>query len=256
MYYNTGGSYGTLSDPTTGRALNKWYHVVVASNATTLSLFVDGTRVATVTAGISKPTTRTTVRVGNDLGGTGMTGYLSNVRFVSGANAYDASQSSITVPTTALTAVSGTQLLTCQSNRFIDNSSNAFALTVNGTPSVQAFSPFAPTAAYSAATNGGSGYFDGSGDYLVEGTSTTDFNLSTGDWAIDFWVYKTSAADGSIVNLYNTAGNTSGLSIWVGSNGAVHVDNGVTGAINAGNTGINTWAHFIVTGKQIGRAHV
>jgi hypothetical protein len=47
-----------------------------------------------------------------------------------------------------------------------DNSTNDFAITVNGNPSVQPFSPFAPSAAYSPSVNGGSGYFDGSGDYL------------------------------------------------------------------------------------------
>jgi hypothetical protein len=71
---------------------------------------------------------------------------------------------SVTVPTTPLTAISGTELLTCQTNRFVDNSTNNFAITVNGNTSVQPFSPFAPSAAYDPSVNGGSGYFDGSGD--------------------------------------------------------------------------------------------
>ena len=65
-------------------------------------------------------------------------------------------------------------------------------------PSVQAFSPFAPTAAYSAATNGGSGYFDGTGDYLsVADNAAVDMGAS--DFTIECFVYLNetpSSADG------------------------------------------------------------
>jgi hypothetical protein len=80
-------------------------------------------------------------------------------------------------------------LLTCQSNRFVDNGTNTFAITVTGTPSIQAFSPFAPTAAYSAATVGGSGYFDGTGDYLQSASSTT-LQLGSSDFSIEWWEYR------------------------------------------------------------------
>jgi hypothetical protein len=98
---------------------------------------------------------------------------------------------------------------------------------------------------YNPTTYGGSAYFDGTGDYLTELTATTALNLSSGDWSISFWVYKTATANGSIVNLYNSAGNTSGLSIWIGS-GGVKVDNGVSGGVQAGTVAVNAWSYIEV----------
>jgi hypothetical protein len=81
-------------------------------------------------------------KVGSTVPYNPLTGYISNLRVVAGTALYT---SAFTPSTTPLTAVSGTSLLTCQSNRFIDNSSNAFTITRNGDVSVQRFSPFAPT---------------------------------------------------------------------------------------------------------------
>jgi len=82
--------------------------------------------------------------------------------------------------------------LTCQSNRFVDNSGNNFTVTPTGTPSVQRFSPFIPTASYSAATVGGSGYFDGTGDYLIN-TSNSALAFGTGAYTAECWVYYPTA---------------------------------------------------------------
>jgi len=113
---------------------------------------------------------------------------MSNVRIVSGTAVY--SGSSFTPPTAPLSAVSGTSVLTCQSNRFLDNSTNAYPFTTGGTPSVQAFSPFLPTAAYDTSVVGGSGYFDGTGDFLQLADSTA-WDL-TGDYTIEMWLYSTA----------------------------------------------------------------
>jgi hypothetical protein len=110
---------------------------------------------------------------------------------VIGSSVYDPSQSTITVPTAPLTAITNTQLLTCQSNRFRDNSSNNLTITRNGDVSVQSFSPVTLTLPYSTSQNGGSGYFDGSGDYLDVGS--TSYNMA-GNWTIEMWFYTSSAS--------------------------------------------------------------
>jgi hypothetical protein len=115
-------------------------------------------------------------------------GYLSNLR-VSNTALYTGS--TLTVPTTPLTSSGSTVLLTCQSNRFVDNSSNAFTATASGTPSVQRFNPFGTATAYSTSVIGGSGYFDGTGDYLSVPTGT-GLNL-TGDFTIEGWIYVDSS---------------------------------------------------------------
>jgi hypothetical protein len=124
-------------------------------------------------------------------GATSQVGYASNVRIVKGTALYT---SNFTPSTTPLTAVSGTSLLTCQSNRFVDNSSNAFAITRNGDVSIQPFSPFAPTVAYSTANVGGSGYFDGSGDYLTVPAGSA-FAPGTSDFTIEAWIYPTNSSE-------------------------------------------------------------
>jgi len=107
---------------------------------------------------------------------------MADFRLVNGTAVYTAA---FTPPTAPLTAITNTSLLTCQSNRFIDNSDNAFAITRNGDVSVQAFSPYATTTAYSPTTHGGSGYFDGSGDDLT----FSNIALGTGDFTIEGWMY-------------------------------------------------------------------
>jgi hypothetical protein len=171
---------------------NQWNHVAVCRSGTTASIFVNGTRQATGTVSNNFSSTNA-FYVGTAVsGGDQLTGYISNLRAVKGSAVYDPSQTSITVPTAPLTAITNTQLLTCQDNRFRDASGNTFTITVSGNTSVQAFSPFAPTAAWSASTNGGSGYFDGSGDYL---TTAAGVNLGSSDFTIEYWVYTNTSGD-------------------------------------------------------------
>jgi hypothetical protein len=218
------GTYGVgavFSSSANSVTPNQWFHVAVVRNSTASNdtkIYVNGTAVATGTDSSNWTVTTTPAIGGINLSGYTLNGYISNLRVVKGTAVYTAT---FTVPTTPLTAISGTSLLTCQSNRFVDNSSNAFAITRNGDVSVQAFSPFNPTAAWSAATNGGSGYFDGSGDYL-NGPSTGQF-APTGDFTISMWIYPTSFA----ASFYVLAGS------WAGAGAAnewlIQYDN--TGAI-------------------------
>jgi len=181
---------GNVSKASFTFVLNTWYHVAVTNASGTYRVFVNGQSL-TLTANTfpNNSSASGTLRIGSGRLFSGYAndfpGYISNIRIVKGSAVYTAT---FTPPTTPLTAITNTSLLTCQSNRFVDNSSNAFAITRNGDVRVTPFSPFAPTAAYSASVNGGSGYFDGSGDYLLT-PSDTAFNPSGQDITVDFWVY-------------------------------------------------------------------
>ena len=205
VFYVLGGvlyvrQYGAsdLLASSTAPALNTWTHVAATRSGTTLRIFVNGVQTGTTTNSTNFATG--SGFIGND--GTNAApwlGYISNMRVVKGTAVYT---SNFTPSTTPLTAISGTSILTCQSNRFIDNSSNSFALTVSGTPTIQRFSPFSPTQAYSTSTIGGSGYFVFNSDYLTT-PSASAFNLASNNFTIEGWVYLLGAqglvGQGSVV---------------------------------------------------------
>ncbi|WJZ48124.1 concanavalin A-like lectin/glucanase superfamily protein [Phage DSL-LC04] len=191
--------------------LNTWTHVAVTRSGSTIRLFVNGVVEGTYTSSADLSSTELQ-KIGISRDDSALfNGYISNVRLVKGTAVYT---SAFTVPTSPLTAVSGTSLLTCQSNRFIDNSTNAFTITRNGDTSVQAFSPFNPTAAYSTSTVGGSGYFDGSGDYLTYSPSTSN-QFGTGSFTVEAWYYPLSTPTGLGAAYIYDARTASVLSTWI-----------------------------------------
>ena len=170
-------------------SIGVWTHVAIVRNGTTVTMYFNGTSVGSVTDSTTMTNTYCGIGAVNDAPSTYyFNGYISNSRVVIGSAVYT---SSFTPPTVPLTAITNTKLLICQSNRFIDNSSNNFTLTVNGSPSVQRFSPFAPSAAYSTATTGGSVFADGTGDYL-SAASNVAITPGNGVFTWECWFYPNS----------------------------------------------------------------
>jgi hypothetical protein len=197
FYYTA--TAATISTTTT-LVLNTWNHVAFVRNGVNATIFINGVSSAISSAFVNGANGAQAISIGNNVSSTAFfNGYISNLRVLNGTALYT---SNFTPSTTPLTAVSGTSLLTLQSNRFKDNSSNNFAITAAGTPSIQAFSPFAPADAYSTATVGGSGYFNGTPDCLSAATNTA-FNCGTGNWTIEALVYapvQTTTAPAIISN--------------------------------------------------------
>jgi hypothetical protein len=185
---NSGGtgwtSYHTGINTTTGFATNRWIHLAITRSGSTETLWVNGANAASAAAVTLSPTS--TLTIGADITATNyeFNGHISNVRVVKGTALYT---SAFTPSTTPLTAVSGTSLLTCQSNRFRDNSTNNFTLTPTGDVAVQRFSPFSPTSEYSTSTIGGSlGKFT-TNNYL--GLPSTNFAFGTASFTVELWLY-------------------------------------------------------------------
>jgi hypothetical protein len=182
---------------------SQWTHVAVTRSGSSWRMFINGIQTATATYG------GTLATPGNNLGigvvenaPSAHAGYISNLRIVKGTAIYT---SNFTPSTEPLTAVSGTSLLTCQSNRFKDNSTNNFAITLSGTANVLKFSPFRSSTAYTPESYSGSAYFDGNGDYLNI-TSQTALNLGTSNFTIELWFYD----DGSSLSYPTLLGNATG----------------------------------------------
>jgi hypothetical protein len=190
-------------------------------------------------------------------------GYMSNVRIVKGVAVYTGA---FTPPASPLQrtqagnggtiqAITGTQtsLLTCQSNRFIDNglanSGQPFPITVNGTPTVQAFQPFSPAAAYTPAAYGGSGYFNGSTDY-VSAAYNAAFNFaSSTPLTVEFWFNTTGfSAAHTFISNYNSSTTGWTIQYRADSGNVFRFSIGDTVILNSSAQTIvaGTWNHFAV----------
>jgi hypothetical protein len=245
-------------------ALNTWHHIALVANSNALAIYVNG--VAETLTGTTTLTNRggtsNEFAIGANLY-TSFTGYISNVR-VSNTALYTSAFTPSTIP---LTSPSGTLLLTCQSNRFIDTNTQVAAKTITpgGSPSVQAFSPFLPTAAYSAATVGGSGYFDGTGDSLSVANNSALSITGNVDASIEFWVYPISGS-GVVVNKSGVSGSVfPNYSVGVNSNGSISFFLGNSGSpgssvttltTSAGTIPFNAWSHVVCTKTYVGGGSV
>lgn len=160
--FYSGGS-ALVSETTSDAVANKWYHIAFSRQSGTLRVYRNG--VQTGTASDSTNLNRTgNILIGSDQD-FNIDGLLSNFRLVKGTSLYN---SNFTAPTSPLTAVTNTKLLTLQSNRFVDNSASGHTVTPNtGKETIGSFGPFLTSAVYDAAVNGASAFFDGTGDYLT-----------------------------------------------------------------------------------------
>ena len=237
---------------------NQWNHIVVSRGGTgtnQTSLFLNGARVANGTVSAAYSGTSAYQIASNGAGAGLWIGYISNLRLTQGADIYGYTNTTITVPTAPLTTTvsSGTaQLLTCQSNRFKDNSANNFTETVNGNPTVQAYSPFSPAVAYTPEAVGGSGYFDGTGDNLTV-TYGAWLNYGTDSFTVEGWVYPTTGSGFHAVYGQRNSGAAYAPVLFVVSGGTFRLfmssNNSSWNVVNDANLGtcnLNTWNHFAV----------
>jgi hypothetical protein len=223
---------------------NRWTHVAVTRVGSTLRLFANGQVVSTTSAVGSfnnNPNPLTIGRQSTDF----FTGHISNLHLVKGTALYAAN---FTPSTSPAVAVSGTVLLTCQDNRFVDRSAVGSVLTTAGDTVVSTTSPFA-VSEYSPSVNGASAYFDGVGDYLA-GTAGAGYNFGTGDFTVEAWAWwdgtYPSAQTSRIV--YATGSTTSPDQMAISTSGITF-----GGVVASGvNPKINSWNH--IAGTRSGTA--
>jgi hypothetical protein len=134
-----------------------------------------------------------------------------------------------------------------QNNTFLDGSTNNFTVTRNGNTTQGSFNPFVSTYPYSVATNGGSGYFDGTGDYLTVPDSTA-FTFGTNDFTIECWIYSSLAGNYGIMSNCDSATSTSSMSFYLAAFGTGVQANAAYGStlVGAGAPALtpNAWNHI------------
>ena len=144
-------------------AYNTWYHIAVTRSGTTVTMWLNGVSVGTATSSYNFTSATQPLFIGRNGdstdGSQDWLGYISNFRIVKGTALYT---SNFTPPTAPLTAISGTQVLTCKSSTIIDKSTNNFTITKNGDVIVREIHPFATPPTINAELGGGIGLATGS----------------------------------------------------------------------------------------------
>ena len=133
-----GGAETTITN-SVAVSLNKWNHVAFVRNGSALTLYLNGVSIATGTSSANVNATSGVIgRYYQNLSAYYFNGYISNVRLTNTA----VYTSNFVPSTSSLTAIAGTQFLTCQSATFVDNSTNAISITNNGTATLSQTYPF------------------------------------------------------------------------------------------------------------------
>lgn len=233
----------------------RWYHVAVTRNGSSMYCFVDGDLKSTYSVGTSAITTgNNTFGIGGYNRGTSNTasfyGYIDSLRVTKNVARY---VSNFTVPDAEYPVglitdpyFSSVSLLLHMngangSTTFTDSSSLNKAVTVFGDAQINtAENKF----------GGAAGYFDGSGDYLTI-PGSTDFDIRSTPFTIELWVYRTVSAYQSLIGYNNVS--TDYWDIGIGqdlanSNKVVFRYNGNDNKLVCATTlSINTWYHIAVT---------
>jgi len=253
IYKNTGSSNlvwdinSTSTDLiATNIVANRWYHIAVTRSGSTVRTFLDGALTYTYTNSFNF--TITGAYIGAfPTGASYFPGYISNLRIVKGTAVYT---SAFTPSTTGLTAISGTSLLTCQSNRFRDSSTNNFTVTRNGDTKISAMTPFNQNAPYTTTTYGGSAFFDGTGDYLSCAANTA-FAFGTGDFTVEAWIMRTGGSGNQPIMQSDAIGSSTNDKWWFAvASGGLFFGTHASGGFNVVTTttfNVNEWYHVAVT---------
>jgi hypothetical protein len=235
LIYN--GTADIVSGSSGNVPLNQWVHLAWVRNSTTVKIYVNGTSVASGTSSASIASGASYNAIGFH-GTTYFPGYISNLRVVKGTAVYT---TNFTPSTTPLTAVTGTQLLTCQSNSSItDASTNALTITNDGTAVASSSNPFV----------GGSVSFNGTNQYLTWTNNMAGLQFGTGDFTLEAWVNKSANGTNGYDGLmeYGSASNAAdGWYFEVSSSRGIYFVIGNTTPINYA-TWVNDgyWHHVAI----------
>jgi len=266
-YWTIGSTVGTFVEASQAVPINQWTHIAIVTNATasagshTVTIYVDGVGQTFTGLNFSSQTfTYDRLRIGGD--NDSFPGWIHGLRIVRApTNIVGYSGSTITVPTAPVGVVANTLLLTCTTNGFKDLSNVTATIGSSGVPLVQKFNPYTPifdsslnpklNNAYTPSINGGSAYFDGTGDYLTFPITASN-QFGTGNFTIEFWSYFISRGvngAGFITN-YDVY-QSSSFGIFAGHVSAdttkyqVAYDGGAFPAISSTETiKYNQWAHI------------
>ena len=246
FYYVVGSTYygpingGNLSTST-------WHHVAAVRSGNTMYMFKDGVLYGgsgqSVTHTFNNPTSDVTIG-GNIASGGYLNGKISNLRLVKGTALYT---SNFTSPTAALTDVTNTKLLCCQSaGSATDAAVTPGTITAYGNVAASSSSPFAT----------GSLSLDGSGDCLTV-PDNADFEFGSGNFTLEAFInYTGSPGTGNstytIFSKWDNVNSNKGFILRISDDGSgdnlqfFHTTDGSSNNTTTGSTVLSpgTWYHI------------
>ena len=239
----TGQTSVTFSD--LSAATFQWHHIALVRSSGVIKCYLNGTASSTTLS--SSQTTGAAEYIGtarNYTSGSRLfDGYISNVRFSDIARY----TSNFTPSTAPFVSDSNTDLLTCQSNRFVDNSSNGRTVTPYGSAAVTAFGPFLTSSVYDPAVNGASVYIAaGDSDYLSMPAQT----IPTGNFTVEGWYYLDGTQSNSTIIAQGSSGNAARTFVGIEAVGGVQSLRFQMGSslVTPNFAAIpNQWTHFCAT---------
>jgi hypothetical protein len=243
LYFDYGGSTSYVQSSASFNA-RTWHHVALTRSGTSFNIWLDGTSIASATISTSiGGSSNFAVGWGR---GIVWKGYITDARVVVGTAVYT---SAFTPPTERLEAITNTQLLTCHLPYIADGSSNDASITVSGGPQTQQFSPY-DHEEYSKSSNGGSVYFDGSGDELNISPSGSELVFGTGAYTVEFWIYLKSVSGGH--HIYG-ANSLNGFLIYYTTSKIAVNKYSVSDVISyAEAPPLNKWTHYAIVREGTG----
>ena len=237
-------------------SLNTWYHVAAVRNGTSVRLYVNGNDVGGGTNSINAASTTTSLTIGAEdpfYQAQGYAywfpGYIDDLRITKGVARYT---SDFTPPTESFSSPStgfdsyffyDSLLLrgngTNGSTAMLDSSSNNHAITVSGNAQIST---------NQSKFGGSSILFDGAGDYIAVPASS-DFDFGTGDFTVEFWMYRTAVGNYATIISHNYGTNPNFLlqtSTSLGQRWRLFL-NGTSVSITEGSDhSLNTWYHYAI----------
>jgi len=238
FYFDYGGSQDYVQT-STGIIARAWNHIALTRSGTSFNIWVNGTSVISTTLSADIGGTANFAIGAARNGGFSWKGYISDARVVTGSAVYT---SAFTPPDEPLTAISGTQLLTCTNKHEYWDAATGSLITPSGTPE-------ASTAQYKWSD---SVYFASEDMSFPNTNGKFNFN-NTEDFTVEFWSYIPSftGSYNAIVATYN--GSSTGWAIQVSSGGQVLVNftgDGSEIASSSNPVSTATWHHWALVGNS------
>ena len=206
-------------------SLNRWVHIAAVKNGSTTTVYYNGVALGSFSDSITYITGGSAPYICTNafgVGTYGVNGYVSNLRVVKAA----VYTSNFTVPTSPLTNITNTALLTLQSSTIVDNSSNALTITNTGSVTSPVAYPFNTKVFADQSPQGNnwtpsavSGVAGSTYDYMTDVptlTSTTAANYATFNP-----IYTTTLtanatlSNGNLTGAYNAADSMTSSTIGV-----------------------------------------